>query len=262
MPLLFSLAIHNALKEAKRETLDGEEFFAFLDDVYILSSPARTRCLYNVVGEKLSNMAGIQLHNGKTHAAVWSLRGVKVQGTPVGSDEFVKEVSDARLEEEHKLWNAIPWIPDLQCAWQVLLQCAGPRCHHFIRTMPPSKSMEYAQGHDRGMLRSMEAILGSLPGIPSQNETAHTLASLPMRMGGLGLRSAVRMAPAAFWASWVDALAMIATRLPQAATSIVHRLTRIAGGSDELELGPSRVRFTTRLGCIAERNTTTSHHKR
>ena len=144
-------------------------------------------------------------------------------GTLVGSDEFVKEVSDARLEEKHKLWNAIPWIPGLQCAWQVFLQCVGPRCQHFIRTIPPRKSMEYAQGHDGGMLRSMEAIVGSFPGTRSQNETAHTLATLPMKMGGLGLRSAVGVAPA-FWASWADALPMIATRLPQAAISIVQKL--------------------------------------
>ena len=50
MPLLFSLAIHNALDEAKQEMLDGEELFAFLDDVYIVSSPERTRLLYNLVG--------------------------------------------------------------------------------------------------------------------------------------------------------------------------------------------------------------------
>ena len=43
MPLLFSLAIHNAFNEAKQEMLDGEELFAFLDDVYIVSSPERTR---------------------------------------------------------------------------------------------------------------------------------------------------------------------------------------------------------------------------
>ena len=44
-------------------------------------------------------------------------------GTPIGSFEFIKEVSDRRLEEEQRLWDAIPWIPDLQCA-----------CH-FLRTM-------------------------------------------------------------------------------------------------------------------------------
>ena len=33
--------------------------------------------------------------------------------------------------------DAIPSVPDLQCAWQLLLQCAGPRCHHLLRTVPP-----------------------------------------------------------------------------------------------------------------------------
>ena len=35
MPLFFSLAIHNTLNEAKQEMLDGEELFAFLDDVRV-----------------------------------------------------------------------------------------------------------------------------------------------------------------------------------------------------------------------------------
>ena len=241
MPLLFSLAIHNALLEAKLEMLDGEELFAFLDDVYIVSSPERTRYLYNLVAEKLWSVAGIQLHTGKTRCwnqngrcppnmvdlgpEVWSPQGVKVLGTPIGSFEFIKEVSDRRLEEEQRLWDAIPWIPDLQCAWQVLLQCAGPRCHHFLRTMPPSCSVEYALGHDMGMQRTMDAVLGGLPGNEAQVTEAKTLATLPMRMGGLGFRSAERMAPCAFWASWADALPMIADRLPQVAAHVVGTVT-------------------------------------
>ena len=101
MPLLVSPAIHNALEEAKREMVDGEEWFVFLDDIYILCSPIRTRFLYNVIREKLLHMAGIQLHTGKTRCwnsagvcplgigdlgpDVWSPRGVKVLGTPVCS---------------------------------------------------------------------------------------------------------------------------------------------------------------------------------
>ena len=55
--------------------------------------------------------------------SIWVLpQGVKVLGTPIGSFEFIKEVSDRRLEEEQRLWDAIPWIPDLQCAWQVPLR--------------------------------------------------------------------------------------------------------------------------------------------
>ena len=41
------------------------------------------------------------------------------------------------------------------------------------------------------------------------DEEVHALATMPMQMGGLGVRSAVRCAPAAFWASWADAIQMI-----------------------------------------------------
>ena len=63
--------------------------------------------------------------------------------------DFAQAACAARLEEEDKLWEAIKWIPDLQCAWQVLVQCAGPRC--LLRTLPPSHAVAYAQGHDEGM---------------------------------------------------------------------------------------------------------------
>ena len=81
---------------------------------------------------------------------VWSPQGVKVLGTPVGTPEFIEDVTQRRLEEESRLWEAIPSVPDLQCAWQILLQCAGPRCHHLLRTLPPSVSASYATGHAYG----------------------------------------------------------------------------------------------------------------
>ena len=50
-------------------------------------------------------------------------------------------------------------------------------------------------------------------------------ATLPMRLGGLGLRSASRMAPAAFWASWADALPMLSARLPELTDRVVEGLS-------------------------------------
>ena len=55
---------------------------------------------------------------------VWSPGGIKVLGTPLGSAEFEQEATNQRLQEERRLWEAIQWIPDLQCIWQVLLQCS------------------------------------------------------------------------------------------------------------------------------------------
>ena len=156
---------------------------------------------------------------------VWSPQGVKILGTPVGHAEFVQAAMNARLEEEDKLWRALSWVPDLQCAWQLLVQCAGPRCHHLLRTMPPSQVVGYAAGHDEGMRQAMVSLLGELPGDGEQQSAAHRIASLPMRLGGLGIRSAARMSPAAHWASWADALPMLQARLP-------HVTAHIVGGLD------------------------------
>ena len=155
---------------------------------------------------------------------VWSPRGVKILGTPVGSPEFVHVLTRDRLDEERLLWEAINWVPDLQCAWQILAQCAGPRCHHFVRTVPPSESRSYAEGHDAGMMETMCSLLGGLTGDEEQKQMAQKIATLPMRLGGLGLRSAVRMSHSACWASWADSLQMIAQRLPIVAAQVVANL--------------------------------------
>ena len=120
MPLLFSLAIHNALAEV----LDGEFLFAFLDDVYVMAKPDRIRTIYDLLTVKLSTMAGIQLHTRKTRPwnkagvcparmaelglSVWSHEGIKILGTPVGSAEFVQRLCEERIAKEEQLWQAIP----------------------------------------------------------------------------------------------------------------------------------------------------------
>ena len=243
---MFRLAIHNALAEVKVQLVDGEFLFAFLDDVYVVAQPARIRVLHNLLGAKLHEGVGIQLHEGKTRTwnrgrlcpdemqqlgpAVWSPCGIKILGTPVGSPEFVARLAQERLDEEEKLWNAIPLVPDLQCAWQILVQCAGPRCHHFLRTMPPSQSAEYARGHDDGMMSTMHALFGGVTGSEEQKRRAHMIASLLLRLGGHGLRSAVRVSSGAFWVSCSDAMHMVADRLPTVAHQILRSLDTDAPG--------------------------------
>ena len=52
--------------------------------------------------------------------------------------------------------------------------------------------------------------------------------------GGLGLRSAVRTAAAAYWASWGDSLGMIQQRHPAVARTLVHEL--VGGQSQSVHL--------------------------
>ena len=54
---------------------------------------------------------------------------------------------------------------------------------------------------------------------------ARNITTLPMRVGGLGSRSAVRTAPGAFWASWADALPMLQQRLARLTGQVMHHLS-------------------------------------
>ena len=81
----------------------------------------------------------MEFHAGKTRVLNWAAiviwrysvpmsnaAKIKILGTPVGSAEFEHEVCAARLAEEDKLWKAIKWTPDLQCAWRSLFNAQVP----------------------------------------------------------------------------------------------------------------------------------------
>ena len=78
--------------------------------------------------------------------SVWSPEGLKILGTPVGTPEFHSEETRERLEVETQLWRAIPWVPDLQFSWQLLVQCSEPRCHHFSAMFHPSSLRRTRRG--------------------------------------------------------------------------------------------------------------------
>jgi hypothetical protein len=240
MPHLFSLGVHDALAEVNGRLGPHEMLFAFLDDVYVIAEPARIRTIYDDLASTLYAQAGIRLNEGKTRVyntagvcpegmgalggEVWSPAGVKVLGTPVGSADFVQQHADKRLADEKRLWDALQEVPDLQCAWVILLLCCGPRANHLLRTLPPSQSARYAEAHDEGMWDTFERLLRGVPGDVDEVAMARALATLPLRFGGLGMRSAARTANAAYWASLADTLPMIRERMPESAQEMVKAL--------------------------------------
>ena len=117
-------------------------------------------------------------------------------------------------------------LPDLQCAWLLLLMCASPRANHAIRTSPPSESVAYARTHDDAIWATLRDCLGGV----GEEDASHArgIASLLAALGGLGLRSAERTAPAAYWAAWADALVPLRDRLPEWADRYTELLD--AGG--------------------------------
>ena len=52
MPLLFCLAVHNALTAIQDQLRPGECVFAFLDDIYVVSLPERTRAISSTLSPR------------------------------------------------------------------------------------------------------------------------------------------------------------------------------------------------------------------
>ena len=115
---------------------------------------------------------------------------------------------------------------------------------------PPPERKPEGQSHDAhnatggfgddGMWATVKVLLDGIP--EGEEHESRQLATLPM-MGGLGLRFAVRCAPAAYWASWSDALHMITQRTPDVAGEVVRRLSN----EEPLE------------GCLGELRAASSH---
>ena len=155
--------------------------YAYLDDIYVICNPERARDIFEMTRIALREDVGINVHLGKCkcwnrageeppHMAelgtdVWvggedtpiQNRGIKVLGSPIGSDEFVRQLCRERLDHEQIFLNAIANIPDIQSAWLLLLYCACPRCNHTLRTVSPRLKDLYAQGHGAAIRNTLAA---------------------------------------------------------------------------------------------------------
>ena len=126
------------------------------------------------------------------------------------------------MREEQLLLDQLPELPDLQCAWLLLAQCASPRANHALRTVPPNHVAAYAVAHDAALWDTLMRCLGGAP--EDLERDARALAFLPAALGGLGLQATTRGALPAYWAGWADALPVIQARCPEAAQSCVAAL--------------------------------------
>ena len=167
-------------------------------------------------------------------------QGIRVFGTPFGHREFV-EAEVLRTSEEHAtLLDRTEAVPDLQCAWLILLFCAGARANCLLRVVHPSWSEAFAVRHDAAVWKCLCGLL-DIRG----TEEMRDRASLSLSSGGLGLRSATRGRDCAFWASWADALPTIRKRHPAVVDQICVALQRGDVGLHLVKAAQCRERLNT-----------------
>ena len=51
-------------------------------------------------------------------------QGIRILGTPLGHEEYVRHHLDRTIQDHHELLQRIPSVPDVQSAWALLLHCA------------------------------------------------------------------------------------------------------------------------------------------
>ena len=214
-PLLFSLALHPALQRLK--AVPGiDVVIGYLDDVVIAGDAEAVGAALGILQATLPDLA-LGLNASKCEliptagsnsevdltAFPSGMRRVpdacfKFLGTPIGTRAFVERFTqEKRTDKAAKLLEEIVWIEDGQIAHKLLMRCMGAsRVMHAMRTTRPDWIMPQLKSVDDAVMNSLESCLGlALP------QSARLQASLPTRLGGLGLRSAERHAAAAFLTS-------------------------------------------------------------
>ena len=160
-----------------------------------------------------------------------SQQGLRVLGIPIGTPELVRSQL-AQTSLKHKvLFNWLTRVEDLQSAWLVLLFCANTRVTYSLRGLPPQETEHFATEHDADSRRCLSLLLGV-----SLTQDSWEKSSLPMSLGGCGLRSASRTSSSAYWASWADSLRMIHQRHTAVADQMVRSLTQVSGHATSLPL--------------------------
>ena len=131
-------------------------------------------------------------------------QGIIILGSPLGHDEFVRAQLELKSREHDLLLSRIPSFSDLQSARALLLHCASSRANCLLRVIRPDLVRHFAERHDESIWTCLCQILGVHN---DESDAVAQTATLPLSMGGLGLRSAVRTSVPAHWASWEDCLA-------------------------------------------------------
>ena len=230
MPALFSLGQHSVLVAVQEQLSPDERLFAFLDP------------------EELWTHARIQIHLGKTqiwnqggekppgcdalttdaqhhdpNAVVWKgdrtlpldQQGLIVLGTPLGSVEFVqRELAEISVKPQ-SLSSGAGSSERLAVAsvWRAS-QAKLLSPHVAPRGLPG-----VAAQHDSSVKRCLEHLLHTT--IP---DTTWPVATLPLALGGLGLRSASRGRQVSFSSSWPDVLHVVRLRHRAVAETMLEGL--------------------------------------
>ena len=127
--------------------------------------------------------------------------GIVVLGAPIGYNAFVKEKLESRVEKVRNAVQLLPLLQDPHTEFVLLRSCLSlPKIMFILRALNTLDYQEPLMEFDSIIRGALSHLLGS-----PLTDIQWAQASLPVAMGGVGLRSAVDHAPVAHAVSLIAA---------------------------------------------------------
>ena len=131
-------------------------------------------------------------------------------GSPVwGSSSYFTSFVSAVIDKVSALQGHLQDLENPQVELHLLRSCLGVcKVNHFLRTVPPNSILPQLQLFDSNLRYSLSRVCNA-----SVSDQAWRQATLPLSLGGLGLRKASCVSPAAFLGSCVGSQGLCARLL-------------------------------------------------
>jgi hypothetical protein len=125
--------------------------------------------------------------------------GFILLGAPVGLPAFCIQAVKNRVGKCASLMDKLHTLEDTQIQFGLLRSCFGfPKFPHCLRSCDPNTMKDAYEAFDESQCRAVSDCIGAQVCV---DDNQWLQASLPVSMGGLGIRSAVAHSSAAFVAS-------------------------------------------------------------
>ena len=191
----------------------GEQLCAFLDDVYLLCRPDRVTTLFTLLRGRFG-AKGRGPASPRPNEGLEQERHASGGCSHVGARRLATWVQLSLLQRRWKHGlrrNAVFGRPYRRCRISSVLG-------RFWSRAPTHEQTTHCALCLQANVLVMPRRTTRAYGTQLRREHASQVATLPMRMGGLGLISSKVLDGSVFWASWADALPIIGERNPEIAT--------------------------------------------
>ena len=219
-PLYFCLVCKELLDSLKSELVLG-----YLDDITLGDDAAV--CLDDFLHlEEASKRLGLTMNRSKCEVigqndvarALFSASGISLPetskstaillGAPLSAGQQLDQILDEKKQELQKLALRLKLMPSHDSLFLLRNVLAAPRLMYLLRSAPCTDSPVLPL-YDEVLRNSLSATLNV-----DLDDERWRQASLPARWGGLGVRSAVLLAPSAYLASAASTTELASSLLP------------------------------------------------